>query len=91
MVVVVDGPVADIVELVVDAVFEVVVVEDGLVAEIVKVKVEFEANISLSEELSPCIIDDENGIILDPVDDAKLDSCLRFCRHFLKKFFIMNL
>ena len=46
MVVVVDGPVADIVELVVDAVFEVVVVEDGPVAEIVQVMVEFKEDLT---------------------------------------------
>ena len=90
VVVVEDGLVAEIVTVVVDAVFEVVVVDDRLVAEIVEVMVEYEANISLREELSPCTTVDENGKIVDPVDDAKLESCLSFFRHFLKKFFIMN-
>ena len=71
-----------VVEVVVDAVFEVLLVDDGLVAEIVEVMVEFEANISLSEELSPCTTVDENGKILDPVDDAKLESFLSFSAIF---------
>ena len=50
-----DGLVAEIVELVVDAVFEVVLVEDGPVAEIVEVMVEFK------EDLTDAVVVDDPG------------------------------